>query len=64
MRYELKKREVKNLKVVYSKEPAKKYVADSADNGSASRNAPASCAFVPSVVGLIIGGEVIKDLIK
>ena len=64
MRYELKKRDIKNLKVVYSKEPAKKLVADSADNGSASRNAPASCAFVPSVVGLIIGGEVIKDLIK
>lgn len=54
MRHELRKREIKNLKVVYSKEQP---VVKNADF-------PASCAFVPSVAGLIIAGEVIKDLIK
>ena len=57
MRYELRKRGVKKLKVVYSKEPP----VSPATNGE---RVPASCAFVPSVVGLIIAGEVIKDLIK
>ena len=53
MRRELKKRGIKKLKVVYSREqPAVKNAV------------PASVAFVPSVVGLIIAGEVIKDLAK
>ena len=53
MRRELKKRGIKKLKVVYSKEqPVVKNAV------------PASVAFVPSVVGLIIAGEVIKDLVK
>lgn len=60
MRTELKKRGVRKLKVVYSKEQPQSVVADSA-NG---RHAPGSCAFVPSVAGLIIAGEVIKDLTK
>lgn len=60
MRTELKKRNIKKLKVVYSKEQPQKVVADSS-NG---RHAPGSCAFVPSVAGLIIASEVIKDLIK
>lgn len=51
MRRELKKREVKHLKVVYSKEEP-----------VVRRETPASIAFVPSVAGLIIAGEVIKDL--
>ena len=59
MRAELKKRGVKKLKVVYSKEQPQNAVADSS-NG---RHAPGSCAFVPSVAGLIIASEVIKDLI-
>lgn len=59
MRTELKKRNVKKLKVVYSKEQPKNAVADSS-NG---RHAPGSSAFVPSVAGLIIASEVIKDLI-
>lgn len=51
MRRELKKRGVKTLKVVYSKEePAKKCTQ------------PGSTAFVPSVVGLIIASEVVKDI--
>ena len=57
MRTELKKRGVKKLKVVYSKEePIRRTVVG---NG---RHAPGSIAFVPSVVGLIIAGEVIKDI--
>lgn len=59
MRTELKKRNAKKLKVVYSKEQPKNAVADSS-NG---RHAPGSSAFVPSVAGLIIASEVIKDLI-
>lgn len=55
MRNELKKRGIKKLKVLYSKEtPIKKD----------GQRTPASISFVPSVAGLIIAGEVIKDLIK
>lgn len=54
MRHELKKRGVKKLKVVYSKEQPVKKRSDF----------PASNAFVPSVAGLIIAGEVIKDLTR
>lgn len=53
MRRELKKRGVKQLKVVYSTEKAIKTGAD----------VPGSIAFVPSVAGLIVAGEVIRDLI-
>lgn len=53
MRRELKKRGIDSLKVVYSEEkPAK------------CGDVPASCAFVPPVAGLILAGEIIKDLIK
>lgn len=55
MRQELKKRGIKKLKVVYSKEMPIKHEG---------RRIPASNAFVPSTAGLIIAGEVIKDLIK
>ncbi len=55
MRRELKKRGIGRLKVVYSKEEPKKPVAT-------EPRVPASNAFVPSVAGLIIAGEVIKDL--
>ena len=57
MRTELKKRGVKKLKVVYSKEEPIKRTVD-----GDGRHAPGSIAFVPSVVGLIIAGEVIKDI--
>ncbi|MDE6783934.1 MAG: tRNA threonylcarbamoyladenosine dehydratase [Ruminococcus sp.] len=62
MRRELKKRGIKSLKTVYSKEPPA-VISDSIiqDNG---KIAPASCAFVPSVAGLIMAGEIIKQLIK
>ena len=59
MRYELKKRGVKKLKVVYSKE--KPIISQNKDD-SLKRPVPASNAFVPSVAGLIIAGEVVKDL--
>ncbi len=63
MRYELKKRGIKNLKVVYSKEePIKPY--ESGEKVEGKRQIPGSVAFVPSVAGLIIAGEVIRDLIK
>ena len=63
MRRELKKRGIQKLKVVYSKEEPCK--SDSApEEGSLRRSTPGSLAFVPSVAGLIIGGEVVKDLLK
>lgn len=62
MRYELKKRGVKKLKVLYSREdPIKPQNEQKNEIGKA---VPGSISFVPSVAGLIIGGEVIKDLIK
>ena len=57
MRRELKTRGVKKLKVIYSKEePRKNLITDG------ERPVPASISFVPSVAGLIMAGEVIKDL--
>lgn len=69
IRRELRKAGVPGLKVVYSKEVAVKPEfqpepdADVPD-GVRKKAVPASCAFVPSVSGLIIAGEVIKDLCK
>jgi len=60
MRQELKKRGVKHLKVVYSKEIPIKQTAQDLRTG---KRIPGSNAFVPSVVGLIIASEVVKDLI-
>lgn len=76
MRRELKKRGVKKLKVVYSEEQPTRPIEDMAIScrthcicppGAAHkcterRDIPGSVAFVPSVAGLIIAGEVIKDL--
>lgn len=78
MRRELRKREVKSLKVVYSKEEPRKPLEDmslscktncicppGAERKCTQRRAiPGSNAFVPSVVGLIIAGEVIKDIVN
>jgi len=67
MRRELKKRGVKKLKVVYSKEKAitpLEPVFDEDDTNSKRRSIPGSTAFVPSVSGLIIASEVVKDLIN
>lgn len=78
MRYELRKRGISHLKVVYSKEKSLKPKTDSIESCktgcvcpagvqrtcSVKRQIPGSTAFVPSVVGLIIAGEVIKDIIR
>ena len=81
MRRELKKRNVKKCKVVYSKEmpifrkeiksfdtsvPFGEHdtVGITEEKGSAGRRAPGSIAFVPAAAGLIIAGEVVKDLIN
>lgn len=68
MRHECKKRGIKKLKVVYSKEkpitPLKEEVDSSGEDGGLRRSLPGSVAFVPSVAGLIIAGEIIRDLTK
>ena len=55
MRRELKKRGISGVKVVYSKEEPVRQI---------ERGVPASVSFVPPVAGMILAGEVIKDLIK
>lgn len=66
MRVELRKRGVNHLKVVYSKEEAVTPIPNEDVEkelaGTQRRSLPGSISFVPSVVGLIIAGEVIKDL--
>ena len=66
MRKECAKRGIKNLKVLFSTEdPAPALETTSLEElPEGRRSLPASVAFVPSVAGLIIAGEVIKDLIK
>ena len=78
MRHELKKRGIKKLKVVYSEETPIRPIEDMSISCRTNcvcppgterkctdrRDIPGSVAFVPSAAGLIIGGEVIKDLIK
>lgn len=60
MRSELRRRGIKHLKVLYSKEePIKRIVAD----GSATGHAPASTSIVPAAAGLIIAAEAIKEII-
>ena len=63
MRTECRKRGIRKLKVVYSKEPPA-VPLKAAEDGGPRRATPGSVAFVPSVAGLIIAGEVVKDLIK
>ena len=69
MRRELKKRGIRKLKVVYSKEePVKlsqKVLSENGENETAGvKPVPGSVAFVPSVAGLILAGEIIKDIIR
>lgn len=60
MRRELKKRGIEHLKVVYSREKALRPYAEAGE--ATERPVPGSVSFVPSVAGLILAGEVIKDL--
>lgn len=76
MRAELRKRGVKHLKVVYSKEPALTPIddmtiscrthcicpPDTAHKCTQRRQVPGSNAFVPAAAGLIIAGEVVRDI--
>lgn len=62
MRAELKKRGIKKLKCVYSKEPPVDIAIKMIDEEK-NKVVPASISFVPSVAGLIIAGEVIKDIV-
>ncbi len=69
MRRELKKREIYYLKVVYSKENPVNPVEEFSENGSGTgmlsnrRSTPGSVSFVPPAAGLILAGEVVKDII-
>lgn len=77
MRYELRKRKIDSLKVVYSKESPLKPLDNRGDNNKAEgyvspggesesppkKQVPGSVSFVPPVAGLIIAGEVIKDIL-
>ena len=67
MRRELKKRGINKLKVVYSKEealtPQWKEAPENEENRT-RRGTPGSVAFVPSVAGLIMASEVVKDLVR
>ena len=62
MRRELRKRGIEHVKVVYSTEPALSPAP--VDEETGRRSTPGSVAFVPAVAGLVLAGEVIKDLIK
>jgi len=78
MRRELKKRGIDSLKVVFSTEPPIKPIGneeqendtgdicqkDYTQNSARRKRVPGSISFVPSVAGLIIAGEVVKDLIR
>lgn len=65
MRHELRQRGIDSLKVVYSKEPPIVPRGEAADKRTDAprKQTPGSTAFVPPVVGLILAGEVVKDLI-
>lgn len=62
MRQELRKRGINHLKVVYSEE--KPLTPFPCDEETDKRQTPGSVSFVPPVVGLIMAGEIIKDLLK
>jgi len=76
MRYELRRRRVEKLKVVYSREKVRAPIEDANNNCKYNcicppgttrtctirRQVPGSVSFVPSVAGLILAGEIIKDI--
>lgn len=64
MRAELRKRGIRKVKVLYSREKPMKPLADNGERkGTTDRPVPGSISFVPSVAGLMIAGEVIRDLL-
>ena len=62
LRYELKKRGIKSLKVVFSKEEPKK-PKGRVEGESFGRHIPASVAFAPSAMGIVMASEIVSDLI-
>lgn len=64
VRRELKARGINKLKVVYSKEQPIKPLPSDEEESNGRRSIPASVSFVPSTAGLIIAGEVVKDLTR
>ena len=64
MRTELRKRGIQKVKVLYSKEKALRPAESEESKGTANRPVPGSIAFVPSVAGLMIAGEVVRDLLN
>ena len=70
LRKTLRREGIEHFKVVYSEEPPQKPVITDEDTqheadelaANGRRALPASCAFVPAAAGLVIGGEVVKDL--
>jgi tRNA A37 threonylcarbamoyladenosine dehydratase len=62
IRYELRQRGIKDLKVVYSKEAPITPENGSEDLPDGKRQLPGSISFVPSVAGLIMAGEIIRDI--
>lgn len=69
MRTELKKRGIKKLKVLYSDEPpikpceSEELITAEQQKGSSRRQIPGSISFVPPVAGMMIAGEVVRDLL-
>lgn len=64
MRTELRKRDIRKVKVLYSKEKPIKPLDNGERKENTDRPVPGSISFVPSVAGLMIAGEVVRDLIK
>ncbi len=63
MRYELRKRGIKSLKTVYSKEEPRKPLGDIGEE-SFGRHIPASAAFAPAAMGIVMASEIINDIAK
>lgn len=61
MRYELRKRGIKSLKTVYSKEEPRKPLGDIGEEGF-GRHIPASAAFAPAAMGIVMASEIIREL--
>ncbi len=63
MRIELRRRGITHMKVVYSKEEPLTPIDDGEVPGGSRRTVPGSVSFVPSVVGLLMAGEIVRDLV-
>ena len=63
MRRECRKRGIDSFKVVYSQEKPLKPLSSEEQEASVGRSTPGSVAYVPSVAGLIIAGEIVKDIL-